>query len=40
VQNSNISKLNEDGKPIYNESKKVMQRPKYFEPSLKKFINL
>ena len=38
VQRSNISKLGEDGKPIYNESGKVMKGPKYFEPDLKKFI--
>ena len=39
VQNSNMSKLNEDGKPIYNESGKIMTRPKYFKPNLNKFIN-
>ena len=38
VQNSNMSKLNEDGKPIYNESGKVMKGPKYFKPDLKKFL--
>ena len=38
VQRSNMSKLGEDGKPIYNESGKVMKGPKYFEPDLKKFI--
>ena len=38
VQNSNMSKLDEDGKPIYNESGKVMKGPKYFKPNLKKFI--
>ena len=39
VQNSNMSKLGEDGKPIYNESGKVMKGPKYFKPDLSKFIN-
>ena len=39
VQSSNMSKLGEDGKPIYNESGKVMKGPKYFKPDLTKFIN-
>ena len=39
VQNSNMSKLNEDGKPIYNESGKVMKGPNYFKPDLSKFIS-
>ena len=39
VQNSNMSKLGEDGKPIYNEFGKVMKGPKYFKPDLTKFIN-
>ena len=39
VQNSNMSKLGEDGKPIYNESGKVMKGPKYFKPDLAKFVN-
>ena len=39
VQNSNMSKLDENGKPIYNESGKVMKGPKYFKPNLAKFIN-
>jgi predicted HAD superfamily Cof-like phosphohydrolase len=38
VQNSNMSKLGEDGKPIYNESGKVMKGPKYFKPDLTKFV--
>jgi predicted HAD superfamily Cof-like phosphohydrolase len=38
VQNSNMSKLGEDNKPIYNESGKVMKGPKYFKPDLTKFI--
>ena len=38
VQNSNMSKLGEDGKPIYNESGKVMKGPKYFKPNLSKFV--
>ena len=39
VQNSNMSKLDENGKPIYNESGKVMKGPKYFKPDLSKFVN-
>ena len=38
VQNSNMSKLGEDGKPIYNEKGKVMKGPNYFKPNLKKFV--
>ena len=38
VQNSNMSKLGEDGKPIYNEKGKVLKGPKYFKPNLKKFV--
>ena len=38
VQNSNMSKLGKDGKPIYNENGKVMKGPGYFKPDLKKFI--
>tara|TARA_Y100001970_G_scaffold117006_1_gene145644 strand:+ start:407 stop:778 length:372 start_codon:yes stop_codon:yes gene_type:complete len=38
VQKSNMSKLGEDGKPIYNENGKVMKGPKYFKPDLSKFI--
>tara|TARA_B100000401_G_scaffold407027_1_gene322971 strand:- start:308 stop:694 length:387 start_codon:yes stop_codon:yes gene_type:complete len=38
VQNSNMSKLGEDGKPIYNEFGKVMKGPNYFKPNLGKFI--
>ena len=38
VQASNMSKLGADGKPIYNESGKVMKGPNYFEPDLRKFI--
>ena len=38
VQRSNMSKLGEDGKPIYNEPGKVMKGPKYFQPNLGKFI--
>jgi predicted HAD superfamily Cof-like phosphohydrolase len=40
VQNSNMSKLDENGKPIYNEDGKVMKGPRYFKPDLKKIINL
>jgi len=39
VQNSNMSKLGEDNKPIYNEYGKVMKGPKYFKPDLTKFVN-
>ena len=38
VQNSNMSKLDKNGKPIYNENGKVMKGPNYFKPDLKKFI--
>ena len=38
VQSSNMSKLGEDNKPIYNDSGKVMKGPKYFKPNLTKFI--
>ena len=39
VQSSNMSKLGEDGKPIYNEAGKVMKGPNYFKPDLSKFLN-
>ncbi len=39
VQKSNMSKLGEDGEPIYNEHGKVMKGPKYFKPNLKKFLS-
>ena len=39
VQNSNMSKLDQNGKPIYNESGKVMKGPNYFKPDLSKFVN-
>ena len=38
VQNSNMSKLGSDGKPIYNDKGKVMKGPNYFKPDLEKFI--
>ena len=38
VQNSNMSKLGNDGKPIYNDQGKVMKGPNYFKPNLSKFI--
>ena len=38
VQNSNMSKLGEDGKPIYNDTGKVMKGPNYFKPDLSKFV--
>ena len=40
VQNSNMSKLGKDGKPIYNESGKVMKGPNYFKPDFSKILNL
>ena len=39
VQNSNMSKLDENGKPIYNEAGKIMKGPKYFKPNLKNFLS-
>ena len=39
VQNSNMSKLDESGKPIYNEHGKVMKGPNYFKPDLSKFVS-
>tara|TARA_B110001452_G_scaffold71379_1_gene57640 strand:+ start:766 stop:1137 length:372 start_codon:yes stop_codon:yes gene_type:complete len=39
VQNSNMSKLGDNKKPIYNKAGKVMKGPKYFKPNLTKFIN-
>ena len=38
VQNSNMSKLGNDGKPIYNDKGKVMKGPNYFKPNLSKFL--
>ena len=38
VQNSNMSKLGNDGKPIYNDQGKVMKGPNYFKPDLSKFF--
>ena len=38
VQNSNMSKLDDNGRPIYNNAGKVMKGPKYFKPDLSKFI--
>ena len=38
VQNSNMSKLGLDGKPIYNDKGKVMKGPNYFKPDLRKFV--
>ncbi len=38
VQNSNMSKLDENGKPIFNELGKVMKGPNYFKPNLKKYL--
>jgi len=39
VQNSNMSKLGEDGKPIYNDKGKVMKGPNYFKPNLRKILS-
>ena len=39
VQKSNMSKLGDDGKPIYNDKGKVMKGPNYFKPDLTKFVN-
>ena len=38
VQQSNMSKLDSNGKPIFNESGKVMKGPKYFKPDFSKFV--
>ena len=38
VQSSNMSKLGEDGKPIFNDKGKVMKGPNYFKPNLNKFV--
>ena len=38
VQNSNMSKLGDDGKPIYNDVGKVMKGPNYYKPDLSKFV--
>ena len=38
VQNSNMSKLDENGKPIYNDAGKVMKGSNYFKPNLSKFV--
>ena len=38
VQNSNMSKLGENGKPIFNDQGKVMKGPNYFKPDLSKYI--
>ena len=38
VQNSNMSKLDENGKPIYNEFGKVMKGPNYFKPNIKQYL--
>ena len=39
VQNSNMSKLDENKKPIYDKIGKVMKGPNYFKPNLSKFVN-
>ena len=40
VQRSNMSKLGEDGKPIYREDGKVQKGPNYFKPDLKKILQI
>ncbi len=40
IQRSNMSKLNEDGKPIYREDGKVLKGPNYFKPNIKKILEL
>ena len=40
VQRSNMSKLGENGKPLYNENGKVMKGPNYFQPNIKKYLKL
>ena len=39
IQRSNMSKLGEDGKPIYHEDGKVLKGPNYFKPNIKKVMN-
>ena len=39
IQNSNMSKLGEDGKPIYREDGKVLKGPNYFKPNIAKILN-
>ena len=39
IQRSNMSKLGEDGEPIYREDGKVLKGPNYFKPNFKKFFN-
>ena len=38
VQNSNMSKLDQNGRPIFNDKGKVMKGPNYFKPNLSKFL--
>jgi predicted HAD superfamily Cof-like phosphohydrolase len=40
IQNSNLSKLGEDGKPIYRDDGKVLKGPNYFKPDIKKILKL
>ena len=40
VHNSNMSKLGEDGRPIYREDGKVLKGPNYWSPNLKKILNV
>ena len=39
IQKSNLSKLGEDGKPIYRNDGKVMKGPNYFKPDISKVLN-
>ena len=39
IQNSNMSKLGKDGKPIYREDGKVLKGPNYFKPNIEKILN-
>ncbi|MEO2143800.1 MAG: hypothetical protein ABGW83_06755, partial [Flavobacteriaceae bacterium] len=39
IQRSNMSKLGNDGKPIYREDGKVMKGPNYFKPDFSKILN-
>ena len=39
IQNSNMSKLGRDGKPIYRKDGKVLKGPNYFKPNIEKILN-
>jgi len=40
IQNSNLSKLGKNGKPIYREDGKVLKGPNYFKPDIKRILKL